>query len=125
MSEQQYWRGDLLEEWKKFGVFATCEATDFEKLTLWQEWSDSFKHNQSVTWKQGGMGVMPTLPGEIPTTLSLWCDVLDGKAVLFWHATSSKCDFTMAEKWIKETFNPKISSDPMNFHIIVHRIKGT
>jgi hypothetical protein len=55
--------------------------------------------------------------------VSVWCDILDGKAVIFWECTSMKCDYEVAEKWVKETFRPKRTSDATNFGHIVHAIQ--
>lgn len=126
---QHYWRGDVIEEWKKAGIYAVCEATDFEKFTIWQTYSEGSsdcKMNLAVKWEQGNPGCLHTIPGKgFNTTISMWVDILDGKACLFWHGTSEKCDFSAAEKWIDETFKPAVRSDPTNFHIIIHSLRGT
>lgn len=134
MNERQHWSGqDLVAEWQRFGIFRHCEATNYEKHMLWQEFSKSaFEHGWGgkdrprVEWRDGDIGTMHIIKGKhFNTCVSLYVDVLEGKAVLFWECTSIKADFDAARNWIEKTFKPKGSSNPMNFHHIIHDVRGT
>lgn len=125
---RQCWHGDLVKAWQDYGVFGCVEATFNEKHYLWLEHAREaedfgYGKHERYEWKDGTAGVMYTLPGkDFDTTVSVWCDLIDDKAVIFWECTSMKCDYEVAEKWVKETFRPKCSTNATNFHHVLHDI---
>lgn len=102
------------------------EANSYEKLTIWQTF-----HEKAKSWESISRGSMRTI-GEIdkrPVCVCLFWDVINGKKVLFYEATSQVVDHEMVAKWICENAldygNGRriIKTDAMNFHLIWHEIQ--
>lgn len=137
MTEMKRWQGpDLIKTWKEFGIAGCVEATQFEYSILWQQYSKearetnigitTWKHAPTVSWLQGSSGLLHTITvGKSRTSISLMVDVLDGKGVAFWYATSSKVNHDHIDSWLAKEFLPPgaVSSDAQNFHNIIGHIK--
>jgi hypothetical protein len=76
------------------GVIGVVEATSYEKLCLWREFSD--------VWEQGGGGYLITV-GQIggqPICISVFVDTVRGHRILFYEATSAAVDHGTIDKWL-------------------------
>jgi hypothetical protein len=85
------------------GVTGVVEATSAEKHWIWREFSDwSEDEHMDRTWKQGS-GLLATVGtvGKRPVCISVLVDVVNGKRILFYHATSQVVDHQMVEEWLK------------------------
>jgi hypothetical protein len=104
-------------------VVGVVEATSYEKLCLWSEWTTEKKKS----WIQGSSGYLPTI-GKLdgrPIVLSLLIHIVDGYPILFMEPTSQVIDHKMVEDWLKLHL-PKTAFqsngeyvnkvDAMNFH---------
>lgn len=131
MTGSKYWEGnDLIKTWQDANIQLVCEATDYEKLTLWERWSDDAKSLRartnvpnnlgtaaiSLRWIFGSNGVLQTIPGLLFSThVSLNVDIIEDKAVLFWSPTSMYVDYILVEAWLRDKFPEARHIQPTNF----------
>lgn len=132
MNIEEFKRKDM--EGRLADTFAIVEATSYEQLCLWRDNANPFnaKVEGKAKWEQVLDGWLPTV-GNItkkayPVAISLhWC-LIDGRPVLFWHATSQMVDHRMIEAWLKKQCpnpykdQPTLVQDAQNFHIVLHAI---
>lgn len=122
----KYWEGsDLIKTWQDANVQLACEATDYEKLTLWERWSEEAKSLRinslgttkiGLRWIHGSNVLIKPIPGLLFSTyISLSVDIVEDKAVLFWSPTSMYVDYRLAEAWLLDTFPEARHITPDNF----------
>lgn len=96
------------------------EATDFEALCLWREW------HERVTWEQESRGVLHTIGhvADMPVCVQLSWNVVAGRRVVFYHASSQVVDHRAVDAWVRaHAMTPRgTHADAMNFHIVAHEI---
>lgn len=117
-------------------VVGSVEATNYEKHSLWIEYStDAAKHGWGTKdhirfeWISAREGWLPRVGmiGDRPVCISTLIEEVDGKKLLFWHATSELVDYQMIENWLKEHLPPAAfrgdgylnRTDPTNFSNIL------
>lgn len=97
------------------GIVGICEATRFEKFSLWRY----YHHDQhKMDWKTGtGGGPMITIGmvNDRPVVLCLCVDIIDNKRVLFIDATSQLVDWLLVEKYVEKTWPGVFVTDANNF----------
>jgi hypothetical protein len=119
-------------------VFFVCEATDFEVHKLWEEYAKDNTMNpgkwNTHRWEQLG-GWLETVGYryDMPICISVRGVILDGRLVMFWHATSVVVDHRIIDEWLtKEVFafvpkwdngTRKPDTNPMNFHHCINAIE--
>ena len=106
------------------------EANNFEKMTLWETWSQ--KNKDPIKWESNNIGTLPTV-GSLnnrPICISVLIEKIEGVPVGFWHATSALVDYNMITEWFKKEIpqlfpenNSHLGCDAYNFHNCVHHIK--
>lgn len=115
---------DASEEVQEFlkDTFAYVEANYFEYQTLWEKW---FHESKRVTWEANLSGFLPTVAkyDNRPVCISILYAYINGKKVLFYHATSQMVFYPAIEAWLKKYLPDIIHSDAQNFHNIVHSIE--
>lgn len=95
-------------------VVACVEATDFEQLCLWQEWTS--RHNPKGWTQETGAWVQVGTLNDNPVTVMLSYAMLNGTRVVFWDAVSQVVDFDMVKSWLHSEFPNAVFVDAMNFH---------
>lgn len=126
------------------GIAFVVEATSYEQLSLWQQWSTEAQkgdlawtppkrlRTNFVAWEGDRAGWMVEV-GKVngaPVCISMMGATLDGVRVLFYEATSRVVDWGMIEAWFKENCWPRWDSgtrrahcDAMNFHHCLDAIR--
>jgi hypothetical protein len=101
------------------GIVGICEANSYEKMCLWREYHEDRK----ISWEPGtGGGPMITIgmsKDERPTVLCLCVDIVDGKRVLFFDATSQLVDHKLIDEYVANTWPNVRRTDAMNFSNIL------
>jgi hypothetical protein len=101
------------------------EATDFEQLTLWQQW------HETVTWQQDNPGWLETVGHNAgrPVCISVSWNVINGRHVMFYEATSQVVDHELVDAWLVANCNPKwdngtrrAHTNAMNFGHCIHAV---
>ena len=101
------------------------EATSYESLMLWQEYSLEGAirgrrpaNFELLDWKQEGMGWGICI-GHLekrPVYVSVLWNIINGHRVLFVEMTSQVADYVMMEDWLEKVCPNSISkTDAMNF----------
>lgn len=103
----------------RFAETVFCvEATDYEKLLLWE------KYHNHRSWVQDSRGLHLTV-GSLdnrPVAINCFWNIIDGRRILFWSACSQVVDHLQIEKWFDENCTPiwdgnrQARCDAMNFH---------
>jgi hypothetical protein len=113
-------------------TFYLIETDDCSRLTLWREYS---KEAPKCGPMLGGENMLNPIhgrleweqdnPGKIihvgdcddrPVHISCFWNILDGKYVCFWEATSQVVDYKLIEEWFA-LYCPKArQTNAMNFH---------
>jgi hypothetical protein len=100
------------------------EATDYERLCLWREWHDE---QRRVTWQEESRGLLVTVGhvGDRPVCVCLCWATIDGRRVVFYHASSQIVDHPTVEAWVRATaMTPGgTHTNAMNFHVVAHAIE--
>lgn len=93
------------------GVVGLVEASSHEKYYLWDRYADepfAIKYGPPdrtrYSWVDKNSGFLPRvgyLDGR-PICISVFTAVVDGKKLLFWHATSQVVDYELIDRWFKK-----------------------
>lgn len=89
------------------GVVGVVEANSFEKFALWQI-NENKLDGVKRSWKAGGHGYGPTVghlvteDGTKPVAISILCDVVDGRKLLFYYAMSRFVDHDLPRAWLEQ-----------------------
>ena len=113
------------------GVVGAVEASNYERLMLWNE---NRVHGLRI-WNHGNVvGLMETVGfvDSMPVCISLLVEVIDGHKILFWEPTSMVVDHRLIDDWFTKTM-PKSAyregseyinkTDAMNFSNLFHNRK--
>lgn len=117
-------------------VVGVVEASSFESLCLWREYSQELRK----PWSSGTSGPMVQVGtvvsgGEdMPVCMSLLVNEVDGHRVLFVNVTSRCVDHDMVRNWLEQTLpvtafrngDPRLGlniTDAMNFPNVLPRKK--
>ena len=123
-------REELLKE-TKFVV----EATGFEVLCLWTEFSEEaqFKTDLNVyKWEQINPGYIIEVGRIIdyPVNISCSWNRINDVLIMFWEASSRIVDLNMIDVWLRSNCAPKWDdgtrlayTNAMNFHDVIGYIK--
>lgn len=107
------------------------EATDFEVLALWKDFSlehvagKAVVEDHRVSWKDlstEGHSI-GHLDGRPVMFWMRWV-LLDGRLVCFWHSTSEVVDYAMIGKHMDKTFPEVGRTDAPNFHLAIGHVRG-
>lgn len=95
------------------GSTAAVEATSCEYMSIWERVTTTSK----LTWESDGMGLLCTIGklGDRPVCVSIRSAVVDGKKIIFYHATSIVVDHDMVRNWIDLVMSNPKHSDATNF----------
>ena len=83
------------------GVVGVCEATSFEKFSLWKEWH---YNSDKLSWKSGGGGPLVKI-GELAGSevwMSMLVDEVAGNKILFVECTGTVADYRMVDEFLKK-----------------------
>lgn len=119
------------------------EADSFAQQALWSDYSKGAARmticrrveerlDRRVDWEQVGDGWLPRV-GDLagmPVCISLSWALIEGRLVLFHHATSQVVDHRMIDAWMRQQM-PQLwpadqrsrTTDATNFYNIVHAIR--
>lgn len=92
-------------------VEAVCEATNFEKHSLWKEFTEN---RNPDNWDDAGQGYLKTVGhiDEHPVCISLLTATIQDRIFLFYHATSRFVDHDMVRKWLEENLPASAFKSP-------------
>lgn len=90
-------------------VEGIVEATSFEKFALWFM-------NPDYVWGPQNFGWGEAIGDSF---VSIFIQELNGKRILFWHATSKRVDYNDIEKWLDEKFPGIPRTDAQNIHSLL------
>ena len=92
------------------------EATDFERLALWERNEESVLSTSKLKWEEISQGCMFQLGklAGMPVTFQLTWAKLNGHLVAFWESPSMVADHRMVEAFLDKQKKPKTNA--MNFH---------
>jgi hypothetical protein len=109
------------------------EATNFEKMCLWQKYHDKHGAEYPKYWfdERGGPGAHVGTFGTYPVVIMLTKAKVDGHWVAFIEDTSQVVNHTMIEDWLRKALTDKAKhgdklqyvnkQDAMNFHNVFPR----
>lgn len=102
-------------------VVGVVEANSCESMFLWERHHVQLK--KPWVSNLSGYGVTVGELDDHPVHISLLINTVDGKRILFWHATSMVVDYRMIEAWLEaalpEAYNNR--TDAINFSNILSR----
>lgn len=112
------WTWEQLEDFRKLSAedrlkktFFLVEATSFEQHVFWERWAKESKRCIKPLvqeWQQAnGYLVQVGRYNGQPNCISMVWDILDGRAVCFWHDTSAIVNHTQIEEWLAKHFEGK------------------
>jgi hypothetical protein len=97
------------------------QATDYEALCIWKEW------HERVSWEQEYAGTIREVGrvGDDPVCVQLTWNVVAGRRVVFYWASSRVVDYRMVDAWVRaHAMTPNAThGDAMNFHVVAHAIE--
>lgn len=109
-------------------VVFIVEADSFANLELWRNHFHNPIHENSkiTTWEQVNPGKVITIGhcADSPVCVEVFYNILNGKKVMFYHASSSIVDYGMVEEWISHYGVGIHSCDAMNFHQCISVVRG-
>ena len=93
------------------------EATDFERLALWERNEESVLSTSKLNWEQISQGCMFQLGklAGMPVTFQLTWTKLN--LIAFWEMPSMVSDYRMVEAFLDKLNKPKTNA--MNFHQVL------
>ena len=93
------------------------EATDFEAMTLWLNWTKPRDERPIPAWAEIGLGrwVEVGKLGGDPVCVTLSFARVNGAAVAFYAATSVVSDSRMVEAWVRANMPRARLTNAMNF----------
>lgn len=105
-------------------VAFAIEATDYEAVCLWREFTERFGKDKWVQHNPGRLITIGTVDDR-PVVVSVFYNSLLGQKIAFCEATSQLVDHLMVDKFIKEEVLVEGGqrSNAMNYHNIVHAIQ--
>lgn len=139
MKHSEVWHRPL--EWRQPRTFYMVEASDYEKMTFWQDWAlDSSwgdrehkpTRSQRISWEQVNPGWSETIGKmkvgnqNMPICVSLTFDLIGGLLVCFYEATSQVVDYRVVEKYVhdKKVWPAVVGrTDAMNFGQCINAIR--
>lgn len=109
-------------------TFYFVEATDFERLTLWETYEDK------VSWRENTSGYAPCIAWlyDRPIHISFFYATINGRKIMFYWPCSQLVDHKIVEEFIDLLINrynvPKDDgrapeTNAMNFHNCLHKIE--
>jgi len=102
------------------------EATNFEKMSLWERWHEEIK------WEEDSSGILLQVGeiGDRPVCTCMSWVKINGHYVLFHESTSEIVDYKQVREWFKKHCDPKLGksdrtakTDAMNFSHCIHAIR--
>jgi hypothetical protein len=102
MAGKGHLMGLISDNIKEFiqGVDNIMEVNNSEYQFLWEKYA----YKGTVPWvvsREGGYGVHVGDFHDRPTWIAIRTAVVNGKKILFWHATSLLVDHRLIEKWFR------------------------
>lgn len=102
------------------------EATDFERLILWERWHET--HSWVQDYKGYWIEVGQVL--DMPVGINLTWVLINGHRVLFYQGVSRMLDYEMIQNWLRAHYpifwdqeTRWAHCDAMNFHLCMHAIE--
>lgn len=114
----------ISDEIKEFlqGVDGVVEATGYEKLYLWTQYSDEWDDRSN-----GGYLVRVGEVGDEGIYISILIHKVRNQKILFWHATSQVVDYRIIEQWLDQNIpwpdGVRNKTDANNFSCIFRAVK--
>lgn len=91
-----------MSDYKEFlkDVIGVVEATDYESLCLWKDYTDTGKKKD--VWEQGNGGYLITVGHfcKRPICIIVFVHTISGHRVLFMEPTSQLVDHKKIEQWL-------------------------
>lgn len=112
------------------GVIGVVDATDYERLCLWEE---NRRLNKPRTWQENAAGLTRTV-GKLdgrPVSLTMFTNQIDGYKILFIQVTGQVADRVMIRQWLAKILPSSAfyrgrpnHVDAINFHNVFRSVQG-